>query len=74
MIVKAQTMITYVYQTIPEAEGEEPETFEIRQSIHDAPLQEHPETGRPVRRLVSGGAALKTESRTLSRHGAAPKR
>lgn len=46
-------MPTYVYETV-ETDGE-PLRFEIRQSIHDAPLTRHPETGEAVRRIVSGG-------------------
>lgn len=48
-------MTTYVYETIPQSEGEKPEYFEVKQSMHDAPLAKHPATGKPVRRVVLGG-------------------
>lgn len=48
-------MITYVYETIPSKPGEEIEYFEIKQSIKDAPLTTHPETGKPIRRVILGG-------------------
>ncbi len=48
-------MATYVYETIPQKKGERPEQFEIQQSMKDAPLKTHPETGVPVRRIISGG-------------------
>ncbi len=51
-------MTTYVYQTIPQVPGEEPRSFEIKQSIHDAPLTVHPETGEAVRRVILGGLGL----------------
>jgi predicted nucleic acid-binding Zn ribbon protein len=47
-------MTTYVYQTIP-TDGCAPQTFEFRQSIKDAPLTHHPQTGEPIRRVISGG-------------------
>ena len=53
-------MTTYVYQTIPESEETEPEYFEIRQSMEDPPLEKHPETGVPIKRVVLGGYGLKT--------------
>ena len=48
-------MATYVYETIPQTPGEEPRRFEASQSMKDAPLIRHPDTGEPVRRLISGG-------------------
>ncbi|MDD4347699.1 MAG: zinc ribbon domain-containing protein [Opitutales bacterium] len=48
-------MITYVYESIPEKSDIEPELFEIQQSIHDVPLTKHPETGKPIRRVILGG-------------------
>jgi predicted nucleic acid-binding Zn ribbon protein len=41
-------MPTYVYETIPQAPDEEPEQFEVQQSMKDKPLKKHPETGVPV--------------------------
>ncbi len=49
------TMTTYVYETVPQQAGEKPEYFEVKQSMQDAPLTTHPETGKPVRRVILGG-------------------
>lgn len=48
-------MATYVYETIPRRDGESPRRFEVVQSMKDAPLTRHPDTGEPVRRVISGG-------------------
>ena len=53
-------MITYVYETIPHKEGEGPEYFEVKQSMKDAPLTQHPENGKPIRRVVLGGYGVLT--------------
>jgi len=46
-------MPTYVYET---AGTKKPvRRFEIQQSMRDKPLTEDPETGEPVRRVISGG-------------------
>lgn len=41
-------MPVYVYRVLGEGSAE---TFEVRQSIHDLPLTQHPVTGAPVRRV-----------------------
>jgi predicted nucleic acid-binding Zn ribbon protein len=51
-------MPTYVYETIPQREGETSRRFEIRQSMTEAALQQHPETGEPVRRVPVGGTGI----------------
>lgn len=48
-------MTTYVYETIPQTDREKPEYFEVKQSMQDAPLKVHPESGKPVRRVILGG-------------------
>jgi predicted nucleic acid-binding Zn ribbon protein len=48
-------MVTYVYETIPQKAGDSPRQFELRQHMADAPLERHPDTGEPVRRVISGG-------------------
>lgn len=48
-------MATYVYETIPASDGEQPERFEIQQSMKDDALTIHPDNGKPVRRVISGG-------------------
>jgi len=54
-------MATYLYETIPRTPGEVPETFEVIQSMKDAPLTKHPETGVPVRRVITGGFGFVTK-------------
>lgn len=44
-------MPTYVYETT----GKKPRRFEVKQGMNDAPLTHDPETGEPVKRLISGG-------------------
>jgi predicted nucleic acid-binding Zn ribbon protein len=57
--------------------GEEGGRFEVLQSIHAQPLTTHPETGVPVRRVVSSVVIagrwtdLKTEDRLSDRNLAA---
>ena len=51
-------MTTYVYETIPSNENEEPKLYEIQQSMQEDPLSKHPETGEPIRRVVLGGYGL----------------
>lgn len=48
-------MATYVYETIPQSPDEKPERFEIQQSMKDDALTVHPENGKPVKRVISGG-------------------
>ena len=48
-------MTTYVYETILSKPGEKPRYFEFKQSMKDAPLTTHPETGELIRRVVLGG-------------------
>ena len=51
-------MATYVYETSPRQPGDTPRRFEMVQGMKDAPLQRHPDTGEPVRRVISGGYGL----------------
>lgn len=44
-------MPTYCYQVI-QPDGSPGESFEIEQSMHDAPLTAHPHSGLPVRRVI----------------------
>lgn len=41
-------MPTYVYKNL-----ETGELYELKQSMKDAPYRQHPETGAPVKRLIS---------------------
>ncbi len=55
-------MPTYVYEIIS-ADGSGAGSFEWVQSIHAPPLTHHPETGEPVRRII-------TAPNLVLRHGA----
>ena len=55
-------MPIYVYETIPAKTGEKPTIYEIRQSMTDAPLTRHPETGEPIRRVILGGFGILSSS------------
>lgn len=46
-------MPTYVYRNLSTQE-----TFEVKQSMKDVALTQHPETGEPVKRLVSAPAIV----------------
>lgn len=54
-------MPTYLYQTVPNSANETAEEFEVRQGFNEEPLQAHPKTGVPVRRVISGGLGLMTK-------------
>jgi predicted nucleic acid-binding Zn ribbon protein len=47
-------MPTYVYETL----GSRKRRFEVRQSMKDPALTHDPETGEPVRRVISGGYGI----------------
>ena len=51
-------MPTYIYETIPVQPGEKPVQFEVEQRMSAAALTTHPDTGTPVRRVVTGGAGF----------------
>ena len=59
-------MATYVYETISNGASEKPKRFEIKQSMNDKPLTEHPETGEKIRRVVSGGFGLMSKGGEVS--------
>ena len=70
-------MPVYVYETLPKDAKAKPRRFEVRQGMAEAPLKTDPETGLPVRRVISGGLAIprgKTNARpapaaTCNPHG-----
>jgi predicted nucleic acid-binding Zn ribbon protein len=47
-------MPTYLYETVPQPGGAA-RRFEVRQKFDDPVLGHDPETGEPVRRVISGG-------------------
>jgi len=51
-------MATYTYETIPQRPGEEPVRFEVRQSMLEDALTKHPQTGVPVKRVITGGLGI----------------
>jgi len=57
-------MATYIYETIPN-EGEQPERFEIQQSMKDVALTHHPETGKPIRRVIVGGYGFNAKGQKI---------
>ena len=59
-------MAIYIYQTVPAKEGGPVRTYEIRQSMKDAALTEHPETKEPIRRVITGGLGIMTSSKAAS--------
>lgn len=65
-------MTTYVYETIPQNKGDEVKFFEIRQSMSDAPLTKHPETGEPIRRVILGGFGLLKKDNAASASNCRP--
>lgn len=51
-------MPTYIYESIP-TDGSAPARFEVVQRMTDAPLTSHPDSGEPVRRIITGGQGIK---------------
>ncbi len=51
-------MPTYIYETIPQFEGDLPKRFELKQSMKDSALTQHPDSGQPVRRVIVGGTGV----------------
>jgi len=51
-------MPTYIYETMPNTDAEVGEYFEISQPKNDEPLAHHPETGKPIRRVIVAGNIL----------------
>ena len=48
-------MPTYVYETIPSKTGRQGASFELYGTMRESRPDEAPETGEPVRRVISGG-------------------
>jgi predicted nucleic acid-binding Zn ribbon protein len=47
---------TYIYETTDPTKPIR--NFEVKQSVHDEPLQSDPETGEAVRRIISAGYGI----------------
>ncbi|MYF71161.1 MAG: hypothetical protein F4053_15125 [Proteobacteria bacterium] len=50
-------MPTYIYQ-VTSGDGRSGERFEVVQGMRDEPLTVHPQTGEPVRRVITGGTGV----------------
>lgn len=48
-------MATYTYETIPKNSKAKPRRFEVQQKMSDPALTTDPETGEPVKRVITGG-------------------
>jgi predicted nucleic acid-binding Zn ribbon protein len=55
-------MPTYLYETVPASADDDALQFEVRQGFDDPPLETHPTTGAPVRRVISGGFGLMSKA------------
>src|SRR5262245_18943640 len=55
-------MPTYLYETIPASAARQPRRFEMRQAFNESALAVDPETGDPVRRVISGGMGVMTKA------------
>jgi len=53
--LKDTSMTTYLYETIPAKKGSKPKRYEIEQSMSEDALTHHPETGEPIKRIITGG-------------------
>ena len=51
-------MPTYVYETIPDKKGQKSRQFEVQQSMMEPARQQDPDSGLPVRRVISGGLEI----------------
>ncbi len=49
-------MATYIYETIPQKKGDKVKRYEIQQKMSEDALTKHPETGEPIKRVITGGA------------------
>ena len=52
-------MPTYVYEVIATNSATESRQFEVFQKMSDAPLTVDPDSGKPVRRVITGGVGIK---------------
>jgi predicted nucleic acid-binding Zn ribbon protein len=51
-------MPTYLYETIPADPADTPRRFEVFQKMNDEPLRKDPDSGLPVRKIITGGIGL----------------
>jgi predicted nucleic acid-binding Zn ribbon protein len=58
-------MATYIYETIPQKKNEKPRRFEVEQRMSEPALTKHPQTGLPVRRVITGGSGIVTHGASI---------
>lgn len=58
-------MAIYIYETIPKKPKGKPRRFEVEQKMSDAPLKTDPQSGLPVRRVITGGSGLVTHGASI---------
>lgn len=58
-------MATYTYETIPQKKGQKVRRFEVQQKMVDPPLTKDPESGEPVRRVITGGSGWVTHGPSI---------
>jgi len=56
-------MPTYIYETTDPTKPIR--TYDVRQSVHDDPLQSDPATGEAVRRVISAGYAIHVPGKSI---------
>jgi len=56
-------MAIYTYETVPETPDQPVRTYELRQSMRDDAFTRHPETGEPIRRVITGGLGIMTSGK-----------
>jgi predicted nucleic acid-binding Zn ribbon protein len=59
-------MPAYIYETVSQVCGEIPVRFEIQQRMDDPKLTHHPDTGAPVRRVISAGFVMRRNAPATS--------
>ena len=58
-------MATYTYETIPKDPDEKPRRFEFQQKMSDPALTHDPQTGLPVKRIITGGSGIVTHGTSI---------
>ena len=58
-------MTTYTYETIPTDPNEKPRRFEYQQKMSDPALTHDPESGLPVKRIITGGSGIVTHGTSI---------
>ena len=58
-------MATYIYETIPKNSKQKPRRFEVEQKMSDLALTKDPESGVPVRRVITGGSGVVTHGASI---------